>query len=71
MAKAKKQEPAVQLLVPDDECPFELPENWIWTRLGNLGYTNIGLTYSPKDISEKTYRRLELLFCAQVIFKMV
>jgi len=52
MAKAKKQEPAVQLLIPNDECPFELPDNWIWTRLGNLGHTNIGLTYSPKDTSD-------------------
>ena len=35
----------------DDEMPFEIPENWRWVKLGDIGYTNIGLTYSPKDIS--------------------
>ena len=38
--------------VPQNECPCNLPENWKWVRLGALGYTNIGLTYSPKDKSE-------------------
>jgi len=41
--KIKKQEPLSE--ITDDEKPFELPEKWIWTRLGNLsanvhyGYT--------------------------------
>ena len=33
------------------ELPFEIPDSWIWVRLGTIGYTNIGLTYSPKDVS--------------------
>jgi type I restriction enzyme, S subunit len=37
--------------IPLDEMPFKLPNGWAWERLGNLGDTNIGLTYSPKDIS--------------------
>jgi type I restriction enzyme S subunit len=34
-----------------DEVPYELPLGWIWVRLGQIGYTNIGLTYTPSDIS--------------------
>lgn len=35
----------------DDEIPFDIPDNWEWERLGNIGETNIGLTYSPSDKS--------------------
>jgi type I restriction enzyme S subunit len=38
--------------ITNDQIPFELPTNWIWARLGELGYTNVGLTYKPSDISE-------------------
>lgn len=36
-----------------NEIPFDIPNNWAWTRLGNIGQTNIGLTYKPTDISSK------------------
>ncbi len=32
-----------------DEVPFEIPESWEWVRLGEVGITNIGLTYKPSD----------------------
>ena len=35
----------------DEELPFEIPEGWVWVRLGCIGETNIGLTYKPSDIS--------------------
>ena len=38
----------------DDEIPFEIPNNWCWTRLGNVGKTNVGLTYKPSDITDST-----------------
>lgn len=38
-------------LIAPDEIPFELPAGWVWERLGNIGETNIGLTYSPQDVS--------------------
>ena len=39
MAKAKRQELTqneflVQAIVPEDEQPYEVPENWVWVRLG-------------------------------------
>ena len=38
--------------ITDDEKPFEIPDTWSWCRLGEIGKTNIGLTYKPKDIVE-------------------
>ena len=34
------------------EPPFPIPESWVWTKLGEIGDTNIGLTYHPQDISD-------------------
>lgn len=48
--KIKKEKPLPE--IAEDEKPFEIPENWKWVRLGAIGLTHIGLTYSPKDISE-------------------
>ena len=36
---------------PIDEVPFELPEGWVWCRLGEIAKSNIGLTYSPTNVS--------------------
>ena len=34
-----------------DEVPFVIPDSWEWVRLGNIGETNIGLTYKPSDVT--------------------
>ena len=34
-----------------EEEPFEIPDSWKWVKLGDIGQTNIGLTYHPNDIS--------------------
>ena len=47
-----KKEKAL-LPIKDDEIPFEIPNNWKWCRLSDIGSTNIGLTYHPCDIKEK------------------
>ena len=39
--------------ITDEEKPCELPQGWEWVRMGDVGHTNIGLTYSPKDISDR------------------
>lgn len=38
----KKEKPLPS--VTDDEKPFDIPENWIWTRIGNIGSWNAGAT---------------------------
>jgi type I restriction enzyme S subunit len=48
--KIKKEKPLP--IIEQDEIPFELPSSWLWTRLGELGSTNVGLTYKPSDISD-------------------
>jgi len=48
--KIKKQKPLPE--IGEDEKPFDLPKGWEWSKLGEVGDTNIGLTYSPNDISE-------------------
>ena len=48
--KIKKQEP-LPPIKPED-VPYALPTGWEWVRLGEIGNTNIGLTYAPKDISD-------------------
>ena len=45
--KIKKEKPLPE--IEEDEIPFDIPESWKWVRLGTIGYTNIGLTYSPND----------------------
>ena len=36
--------------ITDEEKPYELPSGWEWAKLGEIGYSTIGLTYSPKDV---------------------
>ena len=47
--KLKKEKPLPE--ITEEEMPFDIPESWKWVRLGTIGYTNIGLTYNPKDVS--------------------
>lgn len=49
--KIKKDKPLPP--ISDEEKPFELPQGWEWVRLDDIGSTFIGLTYSPKNISNK------------------
>lgn len=50
LVKEKKiKKPKALPEITDEEKPFELPDGWEWVRLGDIGETNIGLTYSPKD----------------------
>jgi type I restriction enzyme S subunit len=38
--------------ISDEEKSFELPKGWEWSKMDDLGSSNIGLTYSPNDISD-------------------
>ena len=46
--KATKSLPEIDL----DDMPYELPNGWKWVYLGEIGQTNIGLTYAPSDVSD-------------------
>jgi type I restriction enzyme S subunit len=48
MIRASKPLPEIK----EEEIPFSLPVGWMWTRLGEIGYTNIGLTYTPSDVAD-------------------
>lgn len=47
--QSKKKAKNTILPIAEKDIPFDIPETWKWVRLGTIGYTNIGLTYSPKD----------------------
>ncbi|HAS8474598.1 TPA: restriction endonuclease subunit S [Vibrio vulnificus] len=46
--KPKKLEP-----ISTEDYLFDIPSSWSWERLGNIGETNIGLTYSPKEAGDE------------------
>ena len=48
--KIKRDKPLAG--IAEGEKPFALPAGWEWVRLGDIGYTNIGLTYSPNNVAE-------------------
>ena len=52
IADGKIKQEKVLPPIKDDEKPFDIPENWVWVRLGDVCETNIGLTYKPSDISK-------------------
>lgn len=37
--------------ITKEEIPFEIPKNWEWVRLGEIGFSNIGVTYSPSNLA--------------------
>jgi len=46
--KQPKSLPEIKL----EDLPYGLPQGWEWVRLGEIGETNIGLTYAPSDLSD-------------------
>lgn len=49
--KIKKEKPLAE--ITEDEIPFDIPESWKWVRMGEIGSTNIGLTYKPTDKADE------------------
>ena len=60
MAKAKKkeslslEEKLEQALVPINEQPYELPDNWCWIKAGTLFLHQHGFAFKSKDYIEKS-----------------
>lgn len=56
MAKRKKKELTLeekleQALVPEDEWPYEVPRNWVWTKIGTLSNLYRGVSYKKNDVN--------------------
>jgi len=51
--KIKKQEVLPE--VGEDEKPFELPQGWIWERLGNITTYGIAEKAEPADVEQDTW----------------
>jgi type I restriction enzyme, S subunit len=49
--KTRKGKEKILPPISPEDVPYELPKGWEWVRLGEIGDTNIGLTYSPSDVS--------------------
>jgi len=49
--KIKREKPLPT--ISKNETPFELPQGWVWCRLGEIAQLLNGLTYKPIDVSEK------------------
>lgn len=56
MARGKKKETALtaeeklaQALVPDWEQPYKVPENWCWTKIGELSSLHRGVSYKKNE----------------------
>ncbi|MDH4618173.1 restriction endonuclease subunit S [Brevibacillus sp. AY1] len=49
--KIKREKPLP--VITEEEIPYDIPESWKWVRLGEIGTTNIGLTYKPTDITNE------------------
>ena len=60
MAKNKKVEISLEeklkkALVPVEEQPYKIPNNWVWTRLGEVINIYRGLSYTKNDEVENGY----------------
>ena len=43
------EERLIKAVIPKEEEPYKLPDNWVWTRLGNIGIWGSGGTPSRKN----------------------
>lgn len=47
--------------IEEDELPFDIPKNWKWIRLGDILYTQTGLSYSKGDLEKKVSNPIRVL----------
>ena len=51
--KIKKEKPLPE--ITEDEIPFEIPENWVWCRLGEISCFNGGYAFKSCNYVDKGY----------------
>ena len=63
MAKKKNnltlEEKLKNALVPEEEQSYQIPDNWVWTRLGNIAYLFTGNSISSKIKESKYFGKSE------------
>lgn len=63
MAKKKNnltlEEKLQNALVPKEEQPYQIPGNWVWTKLGNIAYLFTGNSISSKVKESKYFGKSE------------
>lgn len=63
MAKKKNnltlEEKLQNALVPEEEQPYQIPGNWVWTKLGNIAYLFTGNSISSKVKESKYFGKSE------------
>ena len=65
LQRALKESPIKKKWCPEeiqeDELPFDIPDNWKWVRLGDIIYTQTGLSYSKGDLEKKVANPVRVL----------
>ncbi|MFD1708800.1 restriction endonuclease subunit S [Siminovitchia sediminis] len=56
MSKAKKKQKTMEelleeALVPEEEQPYKVPENWVWVRLGSISEIIRGVSYKKHQVT--------------------
>lgn len=65
--KLKKKD-LVSTPIADEEKPFEIPKTWEWCRLGEILYTNTGLSYAKENLSIKENNMVRVLRGGNILF---
>ena len=52
--KIKKEKPLLE--IKEDEIPFDIPENWVWIRMGDVVQLVSGTSFSKNDTNEDDIR---------------
>ncbi|NMC98708.1 MAG: hypothetical protein GYA62_03165 [Bacteroidales bacterium] len=49
-AKRRQEKPLPP--IKPEEIPFDIPENWVWCRLGEIGESTIGIIFKPSQVGK-------------------
>ena len=56
--KLKKEKPLPE--ITEDEKPFEIPDGWMWVRIGDCVYDRTGLSYKKDFLQESSEKMIRV-----------